>query len=289
MQAVGRPPGEPQVGDEHPQPALERRLEGEHVGRGRQRHLVARLGVAHERVEVLAEDLGSLDERHLGRHRPVGPDLEGQLVVVGLLTDPGLLDLVLDPGDRAEDGVEGNDSDLLGGLALLAGRHVAAAVLDDHLQLERHVVGEGREHEILVDDLDRLVGLHVGTGDGPLGALLDADHAGGVAVILDDQALDGQDDVGDVLLDALDGRELVERAGDLDLRDGAALQAGEQNPPQAVADGGAEAPLEGLRRELAVCAGQRAGIGDNRTGQLQTPPTNMHAMLLREPTWNTTR
>ena len=48
---------------------------------------------------------------------------------------------------------------------MLAGGHVAAAVLDDHLHHERHVVGQRGEHVVLVDDLDRFVGLDVGAGD----------------------------------------------------------------------------------------------------------------------------
>ena len=45
---------------------------------------------------------------------------------------------------------------------MLGGRDVAAAVLDDHFHHERHVVGQRGEHVILVDDLDRFVGLDVG-------------------------------------------------------------------------------------------------------------------------------
>ena len=46
--------------------------------------------------------------------------------------------------------------------------------------------------------------------------------------------------------------ELVLRAVNLDLRDGAAFEAGQQNAAQAVADRHAEAALERLGDELAV-------------------------------------
>ena len=75
-------------------------------------------------------------------------------------------------------------------------------------------------------------------------------------MILDDQRLDVQHDVGHVLDDAGQRGELVLRAVQLDLRDRAAFQAGEQNPPQAVADRHAEAALERLGDELAVGRGQ---------------------------------
>ena len=63
--------------------------------------LRARLGVLHERVQVLAQDLGRFDQGHLRVDRAVGPDFHDQLVVVGLLTDAGFLDLVLDADHRA--------------------------------------------------------------------------------------------------------------------------------------------------------------------------------------------
>ena len=59
-------------------------------------------------------------------------------------------------------------------------------------------------------------------------------------------ALEVQDDVGDVLLDPLDGRELVGDALDPDGRDGRARERGEQHAAERVAVGVAEATLEGL-------------------------------------------
>ena len=80
-------------------------------------------------------------------------------------------------------------------------------------------------------------------------------HAGRIAVVLDDQRLDVEHDVGDVFDDARDRGEFVLRAVDLDLRDGAAFEAGEQDAAQAVADRRAEAALERLGDELAVGRG----------------------------------
>ena len=87
---------------------------------------------------------------------------------------------------------------------------------------------------------------------------VDADGARLLAGVLDHQALDVEDDVGDVLDDAGDGGDLVLHALDLDAGDGTAFQAGQQDAAQAVADGHAEAALERLGDELAVGVGQRA-------------------------------
>ena len=123
------------------------------------------LGVLHERVEVLAEDLGRFDQRHLRMDRAVGPDFQRQLVVVRLLADAGFFDLVAHAGDRAIDRVDRNDADLVVARAVLGRGDVAAAVLDDHFHHERHVVGQRGEHVVLVDDLDVGIGLDVGAGD----------------------------------------------------------------------------------------------------------------------------
>jgi hypothetical protein len=61
---------------------------------------------------------------------------------------------------------------------------------------------------------------------------------------------------------------------DLDLGDGAALQAGQEDAPQAVADGVAEATLERLDVELAVRVGQLLAGADDPTGEFETTPTD---------------
>ena len=57
-----------------------------------------------------------------GRDRAVGPDLQRQLVVVGLLTDAGFFDLVADADDRAVDRVDRDDADFLDVRAVLGRR-----------------------------------------------------------------------------------------------------------------------------------------------------------------------
>ena len=98
-------------------------------------------------------------------------------------------------------------------------------------------------------------------------------------MVLDHQELDVQDQVGDVVDHAGDRRELVLDALDLDLGDRAALQAGEQDPPQAVADGVAEAAFEGLDVELAEGVGQGLAVADDPAGQFEATPTNTHHYL----------
>src|SRR3712207_7567322 len=67
-----------------------------------------------------------------------------------------------------------------------------------------------------------------------------------VGVGADDQALEVEDDLGDVLLDARHGGELVQGALDADAGDSGTGDGRQQRAPQGVAEGVAEAGLEGL-------------------------------------------
>ena len=94
-------------------------------------------------------------------------------------------------------------------------------------------------------------------------ALLAHDHAlRAVALHLDGDFLDVEDDVGHVLAHAGDRGEFVQHAVDLHGRDGGALQRGEQHAAQRVAERQAEAALERLGDDrgeaLAVGARRRS-------------------------------
>src|SRR5271157_2573568 len=94
----------------------------------------ARLVVLDERIQVLAEDLGGLDESHLRAEDTRRPDSQDQLVVVGSLADASVLDMVLDALHRAEAGVDGDDANFKVVGVALGCRPVTAAVLDRHFQ-----------------------------------------------------------------------------------------------------------------------------------------------------------
>src|SRR5438034_1238758 len=74
----------------------------------------------------------------------------------------------------------------------------------------------------------------------------------GVGVHATDDALEVQDDVGHVLLDAGDRRELVRDPLDAHAGDRGARERGQQHPPQRVAEGVAEAAVERFDREVAT-------------------------------------
>ena len=77
---------------------------------------------------------------------------------------------------------------------------------------------------------------------------------------LEAELLDVQDDLGDVFLDARDRGELLVHVADLDRRDGRALERGEQDAAEGVAEGDAVAGLQRPGLVLGVRAGFRDGL-----------------------------
>src|SRR5262249_20256548 len=113
----------------------------------------------------------------------------------------------------------------------------------------------------------------------PAAVAVDPQRLVRLRVVLDHQQLDVQDQVGDVVDHAGDRRKLVLNTQDLDPGDGAALQAREQDSPEAVAHGVAEAALEGLDVELSEGVGQGVAEANDPAGQFEATPTNTHRSL----------
>ena len=106
--------------------------------------------------------------------------------------------------------------------------------------------------ELGIDDLNIRIGQDVTGGDFALARRVDDDLLGALAVELANEALQVQDDLGHVLLHALDGGKLMEHTVDADGGGGHAGEAGEQHPTHGVAQRHAEAALQGFHHEPAV-------------------------------------
>ena len=238
--------------------------------------LVAALAVQHERIEVLAIDLRRLDQRQLGRHGAVGPYFQDQTIVVRQLADARGLDRVAHAVHGREDRVDRDRAQRLVLREVVLGRHVAAPLLDRHLEMELAVHRQRGDVHLGVGDARVAFADHVGAGDRALARLVDLALELVLALVLDAQALQVEDHVGDVLVHAFQRVELVVRALDLHRRDRGALDRREQHAPQAVADRVAEAALEGLDDEAAVQGRQGFGIGLHLARQLEIAPADSH-------------
>jgi hypothetical protein len=118
--------------------------------------------------------------------------------------------------------------------------------------------------QIGVEDLDVGRLLDVGGRDVLGAAHVEAQRDGLLGVHQQHEVLEVEDDVGDVLGHTLDGVELVEGVVEADLGDGGTGDRGQQGAPEGVAEGVAEAGLEGADGEqlpVAVFLAERFDLG----------------------------
>src|SRR4051794_5171448 len=203
--------------------------------------------------QLANQDLGRLGDRLLGIDGAVRRHVEHELVVVGALADACGLDVIGDAADRREHRVDGNDADRVRASTVALRGHVAAPAADREGDLETALRREVRDLELGVQDLEVGRRLDVGGRHSALAPRRQAHlDLGGLAVEDADELLEVEDDVGDVLADARQGRELVRDALDLDGRHRCALERREQDATQGVAERVAEAAVEGLDREPAA-------------------------------------
>ena len=102
-----------------------------------------------------------------------------------------------------------------------------------------------------------------------------------VAVQLEGNLLQVEDDVGGVLDHAGDRLELVQHAFDLDRGDRSAFDRTQQHAPQRIANGGAKAAFKRLCPEVTVLVGQGVGVDRQTFRFLKTFPKHLLLLLLR--------
>ncbi len=108
---------------------------------------------------------------------------------------------------------------------------------------------------VAVQDLDVRGGVDLAGGDGTRAGGAQGHALGAFGVHPHGQLLDIQDDVDDVLTHAFERGELVHDTIDLDGRDGGALQGGQENAAERIAQRHAETALEGLGDDTRLARG----------------------------------
>ena len=184
----------------------------------------------------------------------IGFDVQRQLVVVGHLTHTGVFDVIRHLAHGGENAVHRNKSNRRIFRAVQRRRAVTLACVDGHFHVQLRALVERADNQIRVHDFD------IGTG---------FDHAGGdfarafgvqthtlrtFDVHTHGQCLDVQDNVGDILTNALNGGELVQNTVNLNRRHRSTLQRGQENPAQCVPQCQAKTTLQRLSDDLAIGA-----------------------------------
>src|SRR5215216_6717098 len=161
----------------------------------------------------------------------LGLYIQDQLVKVGALLDTGRLDLVGDLQHRRVNRIDRDTADLgVGSLVLHCG-DVATAPLNYQLHIEPAGVIQGGNVQLWVVHLDTGWRGNI-CGSYLTGARLAQVHRDRLVLFGGhNQALEVQDDLGDIFDDALQSGELMQVAVDLDARHGRARNRGQQRTP----------------------------------------------------------
>src|SRR5581483_5595402 len=136
----------------------------------------------------------------------------------------GILDLVGDLLHRAEQRVHRDQTDGRVFRTVAVGGDIALAGGDGELHAEIHLLVQGAEHQVGIEDLDIGGGLDVAGLDLARALLAQGYALGTFGMHAQRDHLHVEHDVGDVFAHALDGGEFVQHALDRDGGDGRALQ-----------------------------------------------------------------
>lgn len=222
--------------------------------------LILLLARTIEHIQMVLQDGSTLLEGVVRGDAAIGPNLQNEFIVVGDLTDTGSLDGILDEFNRGEQRVHGNNPDGLTLFFVLIAGAIAATGLDLHFGLETTLTGERANDLVRIDDRDVTVGLKIGGGDFARLAGLKGERDW-LALLGDkENLLEVEDDIGDVLGNALNALELVLHPLNLDRGDSTAFDGAEEDTAEGIADRVAEAGLERLGDELGV--GRRGAFFD---------------------------
>ena len=159
------------------------------------------------------------------------------------------------------DRVDGNVAEREILVEILLGADISSSELDAHLDIQDAALADGGEVNIGVEDGDIGVGLDRAADDGSGFGRPQPDRASALAVELQRDLFQIQNNVGGIFHHAGDRTELVGDALNAHGGDGRSFDRTEKGAAQRVADSGAEASFKGLGREFPVGIAQRIAIG----------------------------
>src|SRR5690554_712451 len=224
-----------------------------------------------ERTQLLLQDGRAATDRLFRIQGAIGFQVDDQLVEVGALFDTRGLDAVGNTTHGAEGRIQLQAADgtrFIVGTDARVGRLVAAAASHLELHLQLGALVDVGDDVLGIDDLDIVVEGDIPCGHDGRALLVQREHRLVAAVHLDRHVLEVQEDLDDIFLDAFDRAVLVIDAADLGFHHGTAGHGREQDTTQCVAQGVAEATLEGLEHDLRVMCADLFDLDVARTKKL---------------------
>src|SRR2546425_529848 len=141
---------------------------------------------------------------------------------------------------------------------------VSAAVLDLDLHLDLATRREMRDHVLRVDDLDVVRGLDVACGHRTLALLLQIEQRVLPVVKLEHHALEVEQDIDDVFLDAFDRRVFMKYSRDLHFGRGKSGHRRKKDSAQRIAERMAIPALERLHHDFGMIRGNALDVDEAR-------------------------
>ena len=204
---------------------------------------------------MVLQQLGRQANRIRRNDGAVGPDFERELVVVGNLPKSRRFHRVVALAHRRVDGINRNKSDAEIFVEIFVGGNVAASALQPQFHVKPAAFADGGDVNVLVQDFDVPVGFDHARSDHARLVRAQIDGLGRVAVQLERDLFQVQDDVSRVLDHAGDGLELVQHAFDFDSGNRGAFDRRQQHAAKRIADRCAEPAFKRLRPENSVLVG----------------------------------
>ena len=205
---------------------------------------------------MIAQDLGCHADCHIRSERSVGPHVKRKLVVVGILTDTGILNGHVDTLDRRVDRIYRDHSDRHIVFLSLIRAHIASAVCDGqfHAELAVRSAIQSSNDLVRVYDLDILIYIDISSGHCAFAAHFDVSCLRIISRrrIADRQVLNVQDDLRYVFLYSRNTAEFMKYSVDLDLTDRRSRKGGKHNSAKRIAKGRSIASLKRLDNETAM-------------------------------------
>ena len=108
--------------------------------------------ILDERVEMLAENLRRLHKSHLRLQGAVGPDLKNQAIVIGQLTNPGVLRFITNPADGRERGIHPDNPDLIVTITIFRSGSITTSLACPEVDIKRDILGELGNVKVRIDN-----------------------------------------------------------------------------------------------------------------------------------------
>src|SRR6185437_6507643 len=221
-----------------------------------------------EHGQLVVQGFRGLAHGVINRYGAVGLDIENQLVEVGALLDARGVDRVGHAAHRAERRIDLQPTDRAGflvGIGAADGRLVADAATGLEAHVQRHVLGKVADHVLGVDDLHRVVGGDVAGRDHALALLRKAEVGFVGAVEADRDALEVQQHLDHVFLQAFQRGVFVQHAVDFRFDDRRTGDGRQQHAPQRVAERVAVTALQRLDNDAGMIGANRLDLEAART------------------------